>query len=351
MLKTPKYTNVRRVTPGSVRSNLSDIFIISCYYGSKKPYDCNEFLRDFVDEAKILAEGLEYKEKSIRVSIDSLIADAPAKSFVTATKGHTGYFSCPKCTTEGEYISGRMCFLDINYTSRTNESFLTQRQIEHHTGSSILSDIPNFGMISHIPLDYMHLVCIGVVKKILNFWLSGPLNVRLPAQSISSISRLSIEMRSSIPVEFARRPLELNFLSLWKATEFRLFLLYTGPIVLKNYMKKDVYNNFLTLYVTIRLLCSPDLLHITYAESLLQHFVQSFIILYGSHYASYNIHALIHLAEDVRKFGPLDTFSVFRYENYLKKIKQYLRKAERPLQQIHNRLTELEHCLSFEKKT
>ncbi|XP_029680869.1 uncharacterized protein LOC115246291, partial [Formica exsecta] len=234
MLETPKYTNVRRVTPGeyfhnglrsgimqflqksqddvdsvsvqisidglpisksstnqlwpilgSVRPNLSDIFIIGCYYGSKKPYDCNEFLRDFVDEAKILAEGLEYKGKSIRVSIDSLIADAPAKSFVTATKGHTGYFSCPKCTTEGEYISGRMYFPDINCTSRTNESFLIQRQIEHHTGSSILSDIPNFGMISHIPLDYMHLVCIGVVKKILNFWLSGPLNVRLPAQSIS----------------------------------------------------------------------------------------------------------------------------------------------------------------------
>lgn len=400
LLKTPKFTNVRRVPPGeyfhkglrlgimqflqksqddvdsvavqisidglpisksstnqlwpilgSVRPNLSDIFIIGCYYGSKKPYDCNEFLRDFVNEAKILLnEGLKYKGKDIHVSIDSLIADAPAKSFVTATKGHTGYFSCSKCTTEGEYIGGRMCFPDINCPTRTNESFRIQIQIEHHTGSSILSDIPNFGMISHIPLDYMHLVCIGVVKKILNFWLSGPLNVRLPAQSISNISKLSIEMRTSIPVEFARRPRELHFLSLWKATEFRLFLLYTGPIVLKKYMKKDIYKNFLTLHVAIRLLCSPDLSHITYAESLLQHFVQSFIILYGPQHTSYNIHALIHLAEDVRKFGTLDTFSAFRYENYLKSIKQYLRKAERPLQQIHNRLTEYEYCLSFEKK-
>ncbi|EFN62126.1 hypothetical protein EAG_00312, partial [Camponotus floridanus] len=32
------------------------------------------------------------------------------------------------------------------------------------------------------------------------------------------------------------------------------------------------------------------------------------------------------------------------------KMKQYLRKAERPLQQIHNRLTELEYCVPFEKK-
>jgi len=189
LLKTPKCTNVRRVAPGeyfhnglrsgimtflqksqddidlqlisvqisidglpiskssnsqlwpilgSVRPNLCDVFIIGCYFGPKKPYDCNEFLRDFVDKAKILVtEGLEYRGKHIRVTIDSLIADAPAKSFVTATKGHTGYFSCPKCTTEGEYIGGRMCFPDISCPSRTNESFLVQRQIEHHTGLSI----------------------------------------------------------------------------------------------------------------------------------------------------------------------------------------------------------------------
>lgn len=61
------------------------------------------------------------------------------------------------------------CFPNINCCKRTNESFLEQRQIEHHTEKSILLDIPNFGMITHIPLNYMHLVCIGMVKKMLNF--------------------------------------------------------------------------------------------------------------------------------------------------------------------------------------
>lgn len=236
----------------------------------KKPSDCNEFLRDFVDETKILVtKGLEYKGKHIpiikNVSIHSLIADAPAKSFVTATKGHTGYFSCFKCTTEGDYINGRMCFPEINCRKRTNKSFLEQRQIDHHTGKSILSDIPNCGMITHIPLDYMHLICIGVVKKMLKFWISGPLKVRLPTHLVSSISKELIEKRTSIPMEFVRKPRELSFLSLWKATELRQFLLYTGPIVLQNYMKKDIYNNFLALHIAIRLLCSPDLSHITYS--------------------------------------------------------------------------------------
>lgn len=44
---------------GSVLPSLNDIFIIGCYFGSKKPHNCNEFLHDFVDEAKILvSEGL-----------------------------------------------------------------------------------------------------------------------------------------------------------------------------------------------------------------------------------------------------------------------------------------------------
>ncbi|KYN06570.1 hypothetical protein ALC62_02477 [Cyphomyrmex costatus] len=38
----------------SVAPTFDKIFIIGCYFGPKKPYDCNEFLREFVNEAKIL---------------------------------------------------------------------------------------------------------------------------------------------------------------------------------------------------------------------------------------------------------------------------------------------------------
>ncbi|XP_025154456.1 uncharacterized protein LOC112588077 [Harpegnathos saltator] len=293
-------TNQLWLILGSIAPNFRTIFIIGCYFGPKKPDDCNDFLRDFVNEAKnVVTDGLDYGGKHICISIHSLIADAPAKSFVTATKGHTGYFSCAKCTTEGEYILHRMCFPNINCPERTNDSFIKQSQKEHHIGQSILINIPNFGLISHIPLDYMHLVCIGVVKKMLNFLLSGPLNVRLPTQVIHNISRLLIGMRTSIPIEFVRKPRELHFLSLWKATELRQFLLYTGPIILKKYINKDVYRNFLTLHVAIRLLCSPQLSFVSYAESLLEHFVRSFTILYGPQHISHNVHALIHLVDDV----------------------------------------------------
>lgn len=55
------------------------------------------------------------------------------------------------------------------------------------------------------------------------------------------------------------------------------------------------------------------------------------------------MHNLIHLTNDVIKFGPLDNFSAFKFENFLYKIKNKLKKSGQPLQQIYNRLLETEN--------
>lgn len=57
---------------------------------------------------------------------------------------------------------------------------------------------------------------------------------------------------------------------------------------------------------------------------------------------SQNVHNLLHLCADVRKFGSLDSFSAFRFENYMMTIKRMIRKREKPLQQIARRYSEQE---------
>lgn len=48
----------------------------------------------------------------------------------------------------------------------------------YHKGHTILSDI-NINLVDDISLDYMHLVCLGVLKRLLGIWVSGRQGIRL----------------------------------------------------------------------------------------------------------------------------------------------------------------------------
>lgn len=120
--------------------------------------------------------------------------------------------------------------------------------------------------------------------------------------------------------------------------------MYTAPVILNPFLSSEVYHHFLTLHVAITILCSSKLLiHLNYARQLLlKHFVICFKIIYGPQYVSYNVHGLIHLANDVELHGPLDSFSSFQFENYMQQIKKRVRKDNKPLEQIIRRHTEIE---------
>src|SRR5580765_7733247 len=79
-------------------------------------------------------------------------------------------------------------------------------------------------------LSGMHLICLGIMRKLLNLWLHGGVQYRIQYKVVDEIStRLITNLRPSIPIEFARKPRRLDCIKLWKATEYRLILLYTGP--------------------------------------------------------------------------------------------------------------------------
>lgn len=240
-----------------------------------------------------------------------------------------------------------MCFPDIdNITLRDDGSFRSKIQESHHTGTSSLERITNLHMIEDIVIDPMHLLYLGVVKKlVVGLWCDGKPPSKLCSKQISDISFSLTSQIVNIPCEFNRKPRSLIVAKMWKATEFRQFLLYTGPVVLKSVLNYDRYMNFLTLHVAITILSSSKYIQmIDYADSLLQYFVKTFIILYGEQNVSHNIHNLLHICNDSKKFGTLDKFSAFPFENYMKTIKRYLRKHANPLSQIIKRKTEQDQC-------
>lgn len=90
---------------------------------------------------------------------------------------------------------------------------------------------------------------------------------------------------------------------------------------------------------------------IFWIDQLLKYFIESFQHIYGQIFMSHNFHNLLHLCEDVKKYGHLDSFSAFRFENYMTVIKTKLRKKGKPLQQVAIRYAEMEAVDHFSSST
>lgn len=321
--------------------------MVGAYCGYKKPDDINLFLEDFVSEViYLINNGLEINGRLLPVRLQCISADTPAKSFLLSTKGHTGYDSCLKCFIHGKYVKNRVCFPGTSAELKiANNDF--------QDNDNILQFIPHLDLVSDVVLDYMHVVCLGVTKKLFNLWMTGNNYYKLGQESKRKISdRLENSINMCIGLEFPRKPRSLKDLKYYKATEFRQLLLYTGPIVLQGLLDDDIYLNFLVLHVSLRILCMDDTSEemINYAEKLLKNFNETFTILYGEENVSFNIHALLHLPNDVRRHGPLDSFSVFRFENFLQKIKSFIHKPQETLSQLHRRYIEMHNWIDVSKK-
>ena len=139
--------------------------------------------------------------------------------------------------------------------------------------------------IKFFPLDYMHLVCLGVVRRMLVFMRQGPAVCRLSFQQRSNISDHLDSLHGKLPSEFARQPRSLLHLDRWKATELRQFLLYTGPVVLRGIVSDSMYRHFLALSVSVSIMLNSSekvrSAYLDYAQQLIVYFVNRCEHVYG----------------------------------------------------------------------
>ncbi|KAE9526673.1 hypothetical protein AGLY_013321 [Aphis glycines] len=314
---------------------------IGIFHGFEKPSSVDEFLSFFLmDALNMLENGINVDNTLYNMEIAHIVCDAPAKAFLLNVKPHNAYHGCNTCIDEGVF-NKTMTFLTTNSPMRTNSSFRNETDENYHKGTSPLVKLP-INMIDDIPVDNMHCVYVGVTKRLIKFWVKGKKDIRLLDESKNDINKSILNLRSYVPSEFARLPRSIDDIDHWKATELRTFILYYGHIVLKGKLQKRFYQHFLLLFSAIRLLVNPEtcILYNEKARILLEKFISDYAILYGSEFITYNVHNLIHLPYFVQKHGPLDSFSAFRYENYLKELKKSMKCAKYPLQEVSNRIIE-----------
>ena len=291
--------------------------------------------------------------KTITVSIKCFVCDASARAFLKCVVNHTGCSSCERCEIKGEW-NGRVTFnSNSGQNLRIDEKFNNFGYPLHQKAVTPLVEIVD-SCVSQFSLNYMHLVCLGVMRRTLHYFMKGPRICRLSQQQIQLISDNLVNLNGKLPSEFSRQPRSLDLIDRWKATEFREFNLYTGPLVLKDILHEEYYFHFLTLHCAMRIHLSPDDTrneYMDFAKNLLSYFVAKAKRIYGDSFTVYNIHNLLHLAEHCQNLhSSLSEISALKFENYLQVIKKSIRNANNPVAQIAKRKLEVEtHCTQLHK--
>ena len=150
------------------------VFVISLFYGNTKPTPVEEYINDFLEEfGKLKHDGLAFKSHKLSLNLHCFLCDAPARVFLKCIIGHTGYYACERCLIKGSW-NGRVVF---NSTEpcllRTEESFSNFSYKNHQKRPLPLLD-HGISCIQRFPLDYVHMVCLGVTKRLIHYLKSGP---------------------------------------------------------------------------------------------------------------------------------------------------------------------------------
>jgi hypothetical protein len=152
-------------------SSIKKPIIVGIYCGNGKP-PIKDYLSDFVCEVKVLYKhGINTNQGNFKVIISALICDAPARNFIKCTIGFNAYGACEKCLVWGEH-HGCVVFLDINCALRTDEEFCDGVYLHYQTGKSPFLEL-GIGLVSQVVLDPMHLIHLGVTRRLLYLLRSG----------------------------------------------------------------------------------------------------------------------------------------------------------------------------------
>lgn len=227
---------------------------------------------------------------------------------------------------------------------RTDKSFRDQADPAHHRTTTPLTLLPIDMVKDFAVADSLHLMDLGIMKRCLKGWTKGTLKKKSKwsAKQIKELSTLLQNCNAQKPTEIHRAIRKLDCLSFWKGTEYRAFLLYLGPVVLKDHLEPRIYQHFMTFFCAVTI-CSSDThaKFIDIADSLFKDYIDGFIHIYGRDMISSNVHNLCHVVEDVKRFGNLSNISAYPFENALYSIKLQLRSGNRPLAQIAKRMEEM----------
>ncbi|XP_059477489.1 uncharacterized protein LOC132197904 [Neocloeon triangulifer] len=325
----------------------SEPFVIKMYFGESKP-DHTEFFKDFVEELKLI-DTIKIKDVDFKFKLLFATGDAPARSLLKCTAGHTATKACEKCTVVGKSINHRMDFAQAQVTEpilRTHESFLNRDDPAHHSGHSLFEQVESMNMITSFPLEPMHALDEGVTKRLIkHMFVEKKGKARLTQQKSVIVGKRLDALKEFSPRDFERKLVALRHLRAWKATMFRQVDTYFLPVLFKGVVDDEVFDHLMQFFSAVRILRSPVMVTkpeaVETAGSLLRSFVSNYNKFYGKGQTVFNVHCMQHLHEDVQNLKKtLDYFSTYSTETKLGHLVRLIRTGHSAAAQVQRRLSE-----------
>ncbi|KAJ1524667.1 hypothetical protein ONE63_011150 [Megalurothrips usitatus] len=341
-----------------------NVVMAGCYYGQKKP-PLEPYLQRFQAELlSIQASGVTVCDTHLSVVLSGIVCDSVALAHMKGIKGHGAFEGCPRCKVHGVRVDGATCFFRMDAAARTDGQFRARSSPGHHNEVTPLVNVPGLDLIRDFPVDAMHVCFLRVVRSLPSKWRAGrreyvmertatggkkwellmrgsrrvPATNQMPLAKLLAIDRLLIRFRTMWPSEFQRRLREITDAESWKAVEARMLAVYVAPF-LKEFMSPRHYRHLLSIHCAVRLLSAEDVQarpdDIDLAECLIRDFVRRGDILFGKGWRVFAVHNLLHMVDDVRRFGALDSYSAWPFENFQRKVRSMVKGAREPLSQLH----------------
>lgn len=252
-------------------------------------------------------------------------------------KQFNGLYGCGFCTHEGQVVEkgkghARVYPLlgdempqrnhneTVELAELATESGVAQMGVK---GASPLLLLDEFNVIHGFIPDYMHCVCLGVVKQFTTLWLDTSYsNTPFHIQAADLQKANEFLMSSKPPNDICRLHRSLDERGFWKASEWRAFLLFYSPLIVKQYLPIRYLNHWMLLVFAIHRLVQERVrpADVHDAKLSLLKFVVLLPELYGIEHVSYNVHILTHLADSVKHWGRLWANSAFLYEDNIGKL-------------------------------
>lgn len=324
----PVYLMVTSIPPEH-RFKVDNMIVASLWFGPTKPnMYCllNPILESIVAirDKGILVQSHSHSVHYLRPKLIMAVFDLPARAAATNMKQFNGEHGCLYCLDKGQiHNRARIYPPNDSHTLRTNDNMrkmaleadATKKVKFGIKGSSVLSN--HLHIPECIPIDYMHSVLEGVFKQLMKLWFgpsfrSEPFSLRKHMPEINQLIK-SIKP----PNEVQRLPRSVDDISLYKASEYRAWLLFYVIPILSHFLPADYIHHLSLLVSSLHILLSDKIkiFDLNIAYQMLSTFYQSAGQLYNDNIYTANLHSLEHTVSVVQLWGPLWSYSMFSFEN------------------------------------